>query len=411
MLRDRALLLLLVATAVTGFGDTVLYLALGIWVKDLTGSSALAGAVFFALGLAALAGPLLGWVVDQMSRKTALVAVNLVMGVVVTSLFLVHDAGDVWLVYVVAVLYGGALNLVSASRSALLRDMVEDSRLATVNSALQTIAQVLRLLSPLFGAGLYTVFGGHGLVALDVATFVVAVVVLSAVRVTESARGGDPGEETFLRQVTSGLRYIRGRADLRNVTAGVAAVMAVLGFFESVLFVVVDALGQPTSFYGVLLTVQGAGAVAGGLTAAALQRRMGQTVLVAVGIALVGFSVAGMLIGEVLAVAGSALLMGAGLSWYAAAFASVLQMGTPPRLQGRVTASAYCTVDLPLTLSIAAGAVLIGFVHWRVVMAVMAVVCLAVAVWIRWRGRDGHPSGADQVRVVGAVRLRSRRVR
>jgi MFS family permease len=127
VLRQRGFVVLLAATAITAFGDMVLYLALGIWVKDLTGSNALAGAVFFALALAAVVAPFTGHLVDRVSRRRLLLTLNVVMGVVVSALLLVRDEGDVWLVYGVAALYGAALNLSSAARAGQLKDIVPDA--------------------------------------------------------------------------------------------------------------------------------------------------------------------------------------------------------------------------------------------------------------------------------------------
>ena len=39
---------LLIGNSVSSFGDSALYLSLGIWAKDLTGSNAAAGAIFLA---------------------------------------------------------------------------------------------------------------------------------------------------------------------------------------------------------------------------------------------------------------------------------------------------------------------------------------------------------------------------
>ena len=51
---------LLVGQTLSGVGDSALYLTLGIWAEDLTGSNAAAGLVFVFLGLPALFSPLLG---------------------------------------------------------------------------------------------------------------------------------------------------------------------------------------------------------------------------------------------------------------------------------------------------------------------------------------------------------------
>ena len=48
LLRHRDARLLVVGQTLSVFGDRAMFLALGVWVKELTGSSAAAGLVFFA---------------------------------------------------------------------------------------------------------------------------------------------------------------------------------------------------------------------------------------------------------------------------------------------------------------------------------------------------------------------------
>ena len=58
------------------FGDSALYLSMGIWAKDLTGSNAAAGLVFLAMGVPYLAAPLAGHLTDRVRRKPLLAATN-----------------------------------------------------------------------------------------------------------------------------------------------------------------------------------------------------------------------------------------------------------------------------------------------------------------------------------------------
>lgn len=50
-------------------GDNALWLAMGIWVKILTGSSSAAGLVFFAFTCGILLAPVTGLVADRMRRR------------------------------------------------------------------------------------------------------------------------------------------------------------------------------------------------------------------------------------------------------------------------------------------------------------------------------------------------------
>src|SRR6266705_3052316 len=55
--------------SLSSFGDTVLYLTLGIWANALTGSNAAAGGVFLALGIPALFAPAAGHLADRVRRR------------------------------------------------------------------------------------------------------------------------------------------------------------------------------------------------------------------------------------------------------------------------------------------------------------------------------------------------------
>src|SRR5204863_107493 len=78
---------------------------------------------------------------------------------------------------------------------------------------------------------------------------------------------------------------LAGDRVLRNVLVGLGASIFVIGFFESSIYALLDAFDRSPTFAGVLVTVQGVGAVAGGLTASLVVRRLGEVAAVAVGLA------------------------------------------------------------------------------------------------------------------------------
>src|SRR5918912_735723 len=166
--------LLLAGQALSMFGDSAMWLVLGIWAKTLTGSNSAAGLVFFVLTLAGLGTPLTALVVDRVRRRPLLVIGNVLMAGVVLLLLFVHGRGQLWLIYVVSGLYGAAYGTLGSARSALIKTMLPDELLADANAALSTVREGLRLLSPIAGAGMFAAFGGGTVAVLDSATFVVA---------------------------------------------------------------------------------------------------------------------------------------------------------------------------------------------------------------------------------------------
>jgi MFS family permease len=373
-LRNRQFRLLFVGQSLSFFGDTVLFLSLGILAKQLTGSNALAGTVFLMLALPSLAAPLTGYLVDRVRRRPLMIVVDLATCLAVLPLLLVRDGGHVWVVLVVALLYGLSLNLISGARTGLVKDMLPGELLGSANALLATFGQGLRLIAPLVGAGLLAAFGITAVVLLDVATFVIAVVALSLLRVEESA----PEPRGRLREdLVAGFRHVRRTSPLFQlmVTSGIA--FSVLGFFDTIIFAVVDdGLHRPATLVGVLLSVQGAGSVLGGIASATVLRRVGPPPLVGLGMVAVAAGALLLLPRSLPVVAAGFLLDGLALPWLIVGFMTALQRWTPPRLQGGVMAVTYVSLDLPQALSIGAGALLISFVDYRALLALTATVVM-----------------------------------
>jgi len=391
LLRSRDARLLLGGETISLFGDWALLIVLGIWAKSLTGSNAAAGLVFFVFSFGRLAAPLAGLLADRVRRRPLMIAADVFNGASVLLLLLVHDRSDAWLIYVVALLYSLGGSVFESARAALLRLVFPEEKLPEANGLLQTITQGLRLFAPLAGAGLYAAVGGGAVAVVDAATFAVSAVTLSALRVHEARP--ERHEHTFLVEVSAGARHILATPALKRMLAGGVIAMLVLGFAETVVFALLDAVGKPPSFLGVTSTIQGIGSIAGGLTAAAALRRVGDVRLVALG--LLGFAA-----GDALFLVPSLgtlfvgfFIAGIGITWAIVAYMTALQLRTPLPLQGRVSGAADVGLTVPQTLSIAGGAALSTVVPYQVLVVAMAAVTGVAALYLA-RGPELSPAAS-----------------
>src|SRR3569623_3143853 len=122
VLRNRNLRIFLGMDVLSLTGSSALWLALGSCVKSLTGSTAAAGMGIFAiLAPPVLLAPAAGMLVDRVRRRPLLIVVNLDNAAALLHLLLVHDPGQVWLVYAVGAVYGSSFALLRSAQSALLR--------------------------------------------------------------------------------------------------------------------------------------------------------------------------------------------------------------------------------------------------------------------------------------------------
>jgi MFS family permease len=381
LLAHRDARLLLAGQTLSVFGDRAMFLALGVWVKTLTGSSAAAGLVFFAYTVPGLVSPVFGVVVDRARARPLMIGLNLAGAAVLIPLVGVHGRGQLWVIYLVTLLYGAIGWLFYSAQSAYLTRLLPPELLGDANAALQTAGEGMRLFAPLVGAGLFAAFGGPTVAALDAATFVVAAATLALVRHRE--RQPVPTEHHLRAQVAAGVRHIAHSAGLLRIVATTGVVLLVVGFSETLVFSVIQhGLHRQPTFFGVLSSAQGLGAIAGGIAAGGMVRRHGDGRVIGLGMLLFAAGEAGLLVPHVAVVLVGFAVAGAGISWAVVGYFTAVQLRTPAALQGRVSSAADVVVSVPQTVSIALGAALIGFVDYQVLIVVMSVVTAACGAYL-----------------------------
>ncbi|MFH9066944.1 MFS transporter [Streptomyces coeruleorubidus] len=381
VLRDRDAGLYLSGVVVSGFGTSALWLASGVWVKDLTGSDGLAALCVLALWLPTLAGPLLGTLADRVRRKPLLIGLNLLLGALLLTLVAVDAPGDLWLLYAVLVVYGAAGVVHDAAESALVATAVDPTLLGDFNGLRMTANEGMKLLAPTAGAGLYAAYGGASVALLDAATFVLATGLYAALRVREEKPAPPTGSRR--ERTAEGARHLWAHPVLRPLVLAGGATMLCAGLNGAMLYAVVDDLGRSPAYAGVLYAVQGAGSIAVGLLSGTALRRLGERRFAAFGIALLALAVALRAVpSDLSALVGSAAI-GAGLPAVLIAALTSVQRETPDALLGRVTATATTLVYTPNVVGLAAGAALVELVSHRLVLVALGVVLLVTAALLR----------------------------
>jgi MFS family permease len=172
-------------------------------------------------------------------------------------------------------------------------------------------------------------------------------------------------------------------------------------------------LHKPPTFLGILATTQGVGAIVGGLTAAWVMKRTNEGALFAFACLL--FAAASLLLTLqwLPGVLGGALVVGACLPWVLVSLFTLTQRRTPLALQGRVYSAFDTLIGLPQTISIAAGAGLIAFVDYRLLLIFSAVMGVVAAVYLLTRDEQrrippdvsGEPLALPYAEAADAVTL------
>jgi len=372
-------------------GDSLMLLVLAIWVKGLTGSNGAAGLTFFFMALPALCAPVAGMFVDRAKRRTVLIWGNLATALAMAPLLLVHDKDQVWIIYCVAVLYGISWVVLPGALNGLLKELLPEDLLVDANASLSTTKEAMRLFGPLVGAALYTWAGGWLVATIDAASFVVAALAVAALKLHEDKPIRETGH--WKAEFSAGIRHIWNDEVLKHTLLAVAMALLVVGFMESAVFSAVDSFGKPASFVGVIVTVQGVGAVIGGICSSTIIKRLGETVSISLSMVLLAIGLAvGALSPSLWGFFVGTAILGFALPVFIVALTTLLQVRTPQRLMGRVSAATDVLLGTPQSGSIALGALLVTALSFRSIYWITAAVILVSAGYLAW-ALHGVPSG------------------
>jgi len=388
LLRDRSYRRLLIGQTLSAFGDHAMYLALAVWVKALTGSNAKAGLAILPFVLPSLVGPAIGVYVDRFPRRRVMVATDLAAAFALLPLFGVHDASDIWLIYLASFLLGIATVVYGAARAGLLVSMVPGDDLGDANGLLQSTDQAVRLLAPLVGASLFALFGGPAVAALDAVTFVISALFLLGVSAPSIER---TEENDFWTELRAGVRHIVHTTDVRRLTVATMFVTLAAGVMEVMIFALIDeGLHKAPEFLGVLSTAQGVGAVIGGVIVGTTIRRLGEVPTIAWALIAAGIGVGLLATSQLWIVLTSCAFVGLAVSFYNVAFVTLVQRRTDVAMQGRVMSAIDAVFTVPFAISLAIGALIVGFVSFRTVYLVEGAAFVAIALYLAAtiRGED-----------------------
>ena len=396
--------LLLTAGVVSLTGDWVLLIGLTYAVYTLTGSTLASGTMLLAAYVPQVVlGSVAGVFVDRWNRRLTMVATDLLMAAGLVPLVFVHDAGRVWIVYLVVLWESSIEPFFTPAERAVVPHLVDADELVAANGANGQIQGVARLGGSALG-GLVAGFGGLAAVALlDGVSFLVSAVLLLGIRslpraVDRGRRLADVGREWL-----SGMRLLL-RKPLLRLTFTFIAVVSVGEGVVTTLFApfLTGVLHASAPAYGLILALQAVGGIAGGLVVAAYGQRLSPRALVGVGGLLFGATDLLLflypLVWHVLWPAGVLIIL-AGIPGAAvvAGYTSTLQAGAADSHRGRVF-GAVATMSAGTGLvGIAAAGVLGGVLGIVPVIAVqgagyvLAGTFVVIALRSPLHGQGGQP--------------------
>ncbi|MGI9113391.1 MAG: MFS transporter [Gaiellaceae bacterium] len=338
--RHRNYRLFFTGQLVSVIGTWMQNIALAWLVIELTSSPLAVGILAFCRFVPfTLFGLFAGAVADRIENRKLVIATQLfsmAISAVLTVVVLMGSA-TLWLVYVLAALGGCALVFDAPGRHALTFQLVGRDELPNAVALNASLFNASRVVGPSLAGVLIAAFGVGVCFAINTASFLAVLASLLLMRKEELvpvARDAEP--PSFLRSIGEGLRYARRTPHVRLILA-IVTVVSTVGFNFHVILPLLasETLETGPEVFGVLSAFFGGGALVGALLTAALGRASWKVLVAGTG----GFSVSLLAIAPFTAVWACALLLfvaGACFTLWTSNANSILQLGAPDHLRGRV---------------------------------------------------------------------------
>jgi amino acid adenylation domain-containing protein len=335
-------------------GSTLTEFALPLWIYLDTGSLARFG-LLAVLGLlpGIAIGPLAGALVDRYDRRRVMIAGDLAAGITQAVLLVLAwtNTLQLWHLYVLIAVLSVALAFQRTAYLSAIPQIVPKRYLGHANGMVQTGFGFAQFIAPLIGVGLLATVHLRGILAFDVASYLVAIGVILLVRFPVAM--AVQRAESVIEEIRQGFRFTLTQPSFRAMILFFAA----LNLFLSPLFVLLSPLVLSFSnLRGVaeVAFVGGLGGVVAGLTMTVWggpQTRRMATIRVAA-VALAAFAVLTGLRANLVLIDIGAFGMAFSIATANGIIMTIIQTKVPQRLQGRIFA---------LNMMIASVTVPIGF--------------------------------------------------
>lgn len=326
-------------------GSRISGLAIGIWVFGDTGSATpLALVAFFTVLPMVLASGISGVLADRWDRRYVMVLADAGQAVGTLLLLISFMSGHfaLWHLYVIAAIQAIFGVFQGPAFTASVTMLIPDEKRDRANAIQQLTGPMAGIISPTIAALIYAAAGVAGAILVDLMTFVVAVIVIYMIRIPRPTQTdeGRAMQGSIWKEALGGLRYLVQRRVLFFIMLHVSLINFIFSFATILITpYVLLRLDHNEVALGGVLSIMNLGAVVGGIIIGVWggtrprMRAIGPA-LVASGVFLAGFGLAQ----SVMTLAAMLFFTMLPLPIINTLFMSIMQIKTPPDIQGRVFA-------------------------------------------------------------------------
>lgn len=397
--RNVPLWRLISAEGISVAGDWVLITAASIEVYRRTNSTfAVSALLATAAAPAILMAPFAGALADRVDRRRIMVWSDLTVAALLLFGTVLAGTAAIPVAFIAVFAASTSSAFDRPASEALLPSLTNPEDLGRANSALRLGTRISMIAGPAAAAWLIGAGGFDVVLAVDSLTFAASAWLVAAIRGDDLVPAIVDAGETAFRASLAGISYATRHTNVGAViaTVGVTMLMGAIINAGTVAFVA-EELQRSTETYGILLTAEGAGAVALAAILIATGSRLRFLPLGALAVVVTGISCILLGVSPNLAVAlGAMILMGMGTVTIQVAFASYLQQQTEDSFRGRVMSLVAMVAAVGGIAGLALAGPAVSVLGTRIAFGLVGIVIVAsvapVLMVIRREVREPEPA-------------------
>jgi len=272
--RMRVFILIWLGQMVSIVGSGLTRFALGVWVYQHTGSATQFALIYLSSSLPVIViSPIAGALVDRWDRRWTMLLSDSGAGLSTLAIAPMLFAGrlEVWHIYLATSVSSTCSAFQSPAYAAATTLLVPKQHLGRANGLIQLGQAVTQLISPVLAGVLVVTIQVQGVILLDFATFLFALVTLLSVRfpTAETTTAGKAGKDSLLREIAYGWTYIMARPGLLGLLIFLAASNFLMGIVGVLATPLVLSFAS-AAVLGTVLTIGGSGMLVGSLVMSTL---------------------------------------------------------------------------------------------------------------------------------------------